>query len=131
MSFEAAVYNVMIASPGDVVTERNVAREVIAEWNAVHSSTRNLVLMPVGWETHSAPTMGKPPQEVINEQLLRNADLLVGIFWTRIGTATSTYASGTVEEIEEHLNADKPAMLYFSEAPVRADAVATEQYGQL
>ena len=60
MSFEAVVYNVMIASPGDVATERQIARDVIAEWNAVHSSTRRLVLRPVGWETHATPTMGMP-----------------------------------------------------------------------
>jgi hypothetical protein len=37
-------------------------------------------------------------------------------------------ASGTVEEIEEHLQAGKPAMIYFSDAPVRLDSVDETQY---
>jgi signal transduction histidine kinase len=131
MSFEAITYNVMLASPGDVSAERRIAREVLAEWNAVHSALRRVVLLPLGWETHASPTMGMEPQDVINRQVLRNADLLIGIFWTRIGTATSTYASGTVEEIEEHIKASKPAMLYFSDAPVPPHALDLVQYREL
>ena len=40
MSYPATVFSVMIASPGDVGAERAIAREVIAEWNAVHAKTR-------------------------------------------------------------------------------------------
>jgi hypothetical protein len=39
--------------------------------------------------------------------------------------------SGTVEEIEEHLGAGKPAMLYFSNAPVHPDSVDEAQYKAL
>ena len=64
-----------------------------------------------------APEMGDEPQTIINKRILEDADFLVGIFWTRLGTPTASYASGAVEEIEEHLAAGKPAMLYFSAAP--------------
>ena len=37
MSYDAKVFNVMIASPSDVESERSIVREVIYEWNAVHS----------------------------------------------------------------------------------------------
>ncbi|MCF7354705.1 MULTISPECIES: DUF4062 domain-containing protein [Vibrio] len=131
MSYEAKVFNVMIASPGDVSSERAIIRDVIYEWNAVHSETRNIVLLPVGWETHSSPEMGGQAQEIINNQVLDRCDLLVGVFWTRIGTPTTGYASGTVEEIEEHIKTDKPAMLYFSSQPVALDTVEPEQYAQL
>lgn len=131
MSFDAVVYNVMIASPSDVANERDIVRDVIAEWNAIHAAGRRVVLLPLGWETHSSPAMGTSPQEIINQQILGSADLLVGVFWTRIGTATSSYASGTVEEIEEHIKAKKPVMLYFSGAPVHPDSVDPKQYGQL
>lgn len=131
MSYEAKVFNVMIASPGDVSSERTIIRDVIYEWNAVHSESRNIVLLPVGWETHSSPEMGGQAQEIINNQVLDRCDLLVGVFWTRIGTPTTEYASGTVEEIEEHIKSDKPAMLYFSSQPVALDTVEPEQYAQL
>jgi hypothetical protein len=131
MSYEAKVFNVMIASPGDVASERNIIREMLYEWNAVHSRVRKIVLLPVGWESHSSPEMGKRPQEIINTQILDKCDLLVGVFWTRIGTSTGKYISGTVEEIEKHIDAGKPTMLYFSEQPARLDSVDSEQYEKL
>jgi hypothetical protein len=131
MAYAATVYRVMIASPGDVSNERRVARDVVHEWNAVHSHDRQTILLPVSWETHASPAMGDRAQEIINKQLVRDSDLLVGIFWTRIGTPTGTAKSGTVEEIEEHLRARKPVMLYFSSAPVRPDSVDEAQYRAL
>jgi hypothetical protein len=53
------------------------------------------------------------------------------MFWTRLGTPTASYASGAVEEIEEHLKAGKPAMLYFSSAPAPLDSVDPAQYQAL
>lgn len=55
----------------------------------------------------------------------------MGVFWTRIGTSTGEYISGTVEEIEKHIDAGKPAMLYFSDQPARLDSVDSEQYEKL
>lgn len=121
----------MIASPGDVQGERDTVRDVLNEWNSVNGARRKTMLLPVGWETDVAPEMGDQPQNIINKRILKDADLLVGIFWTRLGTPTSGYASGAVEEIEEHLAAKKPAMLYFSTAPAKLDSVDPEQYRAL
>ena len=131
MSFKATVFKVMIASPSDVTAERNIIRDVLSEWNAINAEKNNIVLLPVSWESHSAPEMGDRPQAIINKQILKDSDLLVGVFWTRIGTDTGEYISGTVEEIEEHVKLGKPAMLYFSQAPVIPDSVDQEQYGKL
>ena len=131
MPYNASVLKVMIASPGDVSAERQTIRDVLTEWNSVHSEDRGLVLMPIGWETHSSPTMGDRPQAIINKQILGNCDLLVAVFWTRIGSPTGAAVSGTVEEIQEHLNAGKAAMIYFSSAPVRPDSVDDKQYAAL
>jgi hypothetical protein len=131
MSYLAKVFNVMIASPGDVASERAIIRDVIYEWNAVHSLSRNIVLLPIGWESHSSPEMGASPQTIINHQILDKCDLLVGVFWTRIGTPTKEHSSGTVEEIEKHIESGKPAMLYFSVQPVVMESVDLEQYKEL
>jgi hypothetical protein len=131
LAYSATAYKVMIASPSDVAKERQLIREVVLEWNYINSEDRRIVLMPVGWETHSSPMMGTRPQEVINKQVLSGCDLLVAAFWTRIGTPTGTSASGTVEEIEEHISAGKPAMIYFSTAPVHLESVDEEQYAAL
>ncbi len=66
----------MIASPGDVSSERSIIREVVYEWNVINSDTNNTVLLPVGWETHSSPDMGDRPQAIINKQILNGCDLL-------------------------------------------------------
>jgi hypothetical protein len=75
--------------------------------------------------------MGERPQAVINKQVLKGCDLLVAAFWTRLGSPTGEAASGTVEEIEEHLKEGKPAMIYFSNAPVRPDSIDEAQYQAL
>jgi len=121
----------MIASPGDVASERAIIRDVIYEWNAVHSASRNIVLLPNGWESHSSPEMGASPQTIINDKILDKCDLLVGVFWTRIGSPTTEHPSGTVEEIENHIKSKKPAMLYFSGQPVVMESVDPDQYQEL
>jgi hypothetical protein len=120
----------MIASPGDVAEEREIARDLINEWNTLHSSHRKIVLIPLLWEYSTAPASGNRAQGIINDQMLKHADLLVGIFWKRIGSSTGKAISGTVEELETHVNNSKPAMLYFSEAPLPQD-FDREQYDAL
>lgn len=131
MAYRATVVPVMIASPGDVHEERNLVRDIIHEWNDIHSVTSSLVLLPVGWETHSSPDLGGRPQGLINKQVLEQCDLLVGVFWTRIGTPTGEAESGTVEEIRKHIEAGKPAMVYFSTAPVAPQTLDQNQFSQL
>lgn len=131
MAYRATVVPVMIASPGDVHEERNLVRDIIHEWNDIHSVTFSLVLLPVGWETHSSPDLGGRPQGLINKQVLEHCDLLVGVFWTRIGTPTGEAESGTVEEIRKHIEAGKPAMVYFSTAPVAPNSLNQNQFKQL
>ncbi len=131
MPYSASVVNVMIASPGDVAHERRYARDAIHEWNSIHAGSRRLVLLPLSWETHASPSMGRRAQQVINDQVLGRCDLLVAVFWTRLGSPTGESQSGTVEEIERHLAEGKPAMLYFSNAPVRPDSVDAAQYKAL
>ena len=126
--YHADVYNVMIASPGDLAEERKVAQEIILDWNNINSSVRKIVLLPLSWEYNTIPEIGDRPQEIINKKILNNADILVGIFWTRIGTPTAKVVSGSVEEIEEHISLKKPSMLYFSNKPVLPDSIDSEQY---
>jgi hypothetical protein len=129
--YNAIVLPVMIASPGDVHEYRGIARDVIHEWNYIHSLESSVALMPVGWETHSSPELGSTAQELINDRVLEDCDLLIGIFWTRLGTPTGRAESGTVEEIQRHVGAGKPAMVYFSTAPASLETVDANQYAAL
>ena len=127
MSHSATVYKVFIASPGDVMDERRIIREELARWNNTYSTQNGVVLLPVGWETHSAPEMGSHPQQIINETLLRDCDILIGVFWTKLGTPTERYTSGTVEEINEHIKSGKLTMIYFGNKLVRSNDINTEE----
>ena len=71
------------------------------------------MLLPLRWETHTAPEYNTRPQEVINRMIVDECDLLVGVFWTRIGTPTGVADSGSFEEIERVAAAGKPVMFFF------------------
>jgi hypothetical protein len=131
MSFPARVFRVLIASPSDVTEEREIAVRTIQEWNDLNASERQLVLLPLRWETHSAPEYGKRPQEIINRQVVDLCDLLVGIFWTRVGSPTGAADSGTVEEIERVALKGRPVMLYFSQALQDPDKLDLDQLAKL
>jgi hypothetical protein len=115
---KSTVYRVLIGSPSDLKEERLAASEAINEWNLLHTKSLGVVLLPVMWETHAVPTAAIRPQSAINTQVVDICDLLVGMFWTRLGTRTGVAESGTVEEIERFVSSGRPAMLYFSERKV-------------
>jgi hypothetical protein len=131
MAYDCRVYRILIASPSDVDAERECAVRVIQEWNDLNSYSRKVALLPLRWETHTAPELGRRPQEVINRAIVDNCDLLVGIFWTRIGSPTGSSESGTLEEIERVGKLGKPIMLYFSNAPIGPDKIETDQIMKL
>ncbi|BFL84585.1 DUF4062 domain-containing protein [Shewanella baltica] len=129
--YSANVYKIFLASPSDVAKERQVARDTINKWNELHSEETGIILQAIGWETHSFSSMGDRAQGVLNKQILQDADFLIGMFWTRIGTPTGDHESGTLEEIKEHIDAGKPAMICFSDQPVQMGSVEQEQYNKL
>src|ERR1039457_1435701 len=131
MSFKSETYRVLIASPSDLTEERQVATEAVSEWNAQHAVAESVVLLPVKWETHATPQSGVRPQEAINRQLVRECDILVGMFWTKIGTSTGVAESGTVEEIDQFVAAGKPALLYFSSRPIDPNKIDLKQHKRL
>lgn len=130
MAYKATVVPIMIASPGDVIEERDVIRNVVHDWNDVNAQRSKVMLAALGWDSHSSPELGARPQELINKRVLADCDLLIGVFWTRLGTPTGKSPSGTVEEIEEHVALGKPAMIYFSSKPVALESVDLDQYKQ-
>lgn len=121
----------LIASPSDLADERQTATEAINEWNSQHAAAESVVLLPVKWETHATPRSGVRPQEAINDELVCNSDILVGMFWTRLGTNTGVAESGTVEEIDQFVAAAKPALLYFSRRPIDPNSINLTQQKKL
>src|SRR5689334_6671639 len=124
MPRQATAYTVVIASPGDTGTERTVLAEVVHAWNAANWAATGIVLLPVIWEIHSTP-------DTDHVQLIRDADMLVGIFWTRLGAPTREAESRTIEEMDRFRKAGRHVVLYFSDAPASPDKANRERYERL
>jgi hypothetical protein len=131
MAYDSRVFRILIASPSDVDEERQIVVDAIQAWNDLYSHSRKVTLLPLRWETHTAPEYGTRPQEIINRQIVDDCDLLVGLFWTRIGSPTGAADSGTLEEIERVGNAQKPIMLYFSRVKADPETIDTAQIERL
>lgn len=116
MSFHAEVLNVFIASPFDVGTQRDEIEAIIYQWNKEHSKDLQTILIPRRWESDVAPGYhAVDAQQVINQNLLNDCDLLIGVFWTRLGAPTTNFPSGTLEEINTFHEKGKDVMVYFVE----------------
>jgi len=82
----ARVVRVFIASPSDLTTERDLIEQVIHRWNADNAEAAATVLLLVRWETHASAEAGGHPQAIVNRQIVEGSDMLMGAFWTRMGT---------------------------------------------
>lgn len=132
MEKHVRVVKVVIASPGDLEEERNGIPQLFASWN---NNNPEVHLHPLMWESGAVPTMGPHPQTSLNEQLVEKGELLVALFWSRLGTPTDKAESGTVEEIREFIRKKGPArvMVYFCQrpSPKGIDELDTEEIAKL
>lgn len=129
--FNANCYNIMIVSPSDVVDERKIIKEAIYHWNEINSNKRKIVLLVSGWDINAHPDSGCHPQTSLNQQILKEADFVIAVFWNKIGTPTEEYPSGSVEEIMRHMAEGKKAFIYFSNLPIRRNQIDEEQSKKL
>jgi hypothetical protein len=131
MTFIATVVRVFIASPSDTTAARSLLRDVIQDWNSLHAEGTGVMLLPIMWERDATPEIGTRPQEIVNKQLVANSDMLIGVFWTRLGTPTGKAESGTVEEIEQFIRDGRRAIIYFSQEPVVPESIDFREYERL
>jgi hypothetical protein len=131
MPLRSEIYRVLIASPSDLMEERDAATDAITDWNAQHAVAESVVLLPVKWESHATPQTGIRAQDAINNQLVNESDILIGMFWTKIGTNTGVAESGTVEEIDRFVAAEKSALLYFSSRSIDPNKIDLKQFKKL
>lgn len=128
MSFKATVLNVLIASPSDVWKQRDEIETVINDWNRRYGEDLGIIMIPRRWEKDVAPEYrGDDPQQIINEQIVKKSDIVIGVFWTKLGTQTNNYPSGTLEEIGQFVEAGKEVLLYFVEDPLPRNGTNYEE----
>ncbi|MBR6095605.1 MAG: response regulator [Oscillospiraceae bacterium] len=128
MPKQASVYDCLISCPGDVAQYIPQLEDAARRFNDRFGAANNVMLHLTRWPTHSYPEMGAHPQTLLNRQIVDNADLLLGLFWTRFGTPTLDFESGTEEEIERSIADGKPVLLYFLDIPVNPSQIDLAQY---
>ncbi len=101
MPFSAQIYPLLISSPSDVTTDADLVIDATLRWNVIYGRQFNSSVMPLHWTRHATAEYGVRPQESINDQLLKAAEIVIALFWHRLGSGTGKSDSGTVEEIEE------------------------------
>jgi hypothetical protein len=91
------VLRVFIASPSDLVPEREAAHEVVEWVNRAIGRHSRVSIDLLGWED-TLPGIGRP-QALINKDV-EVCDVFLGLLWRRWGSATGEYSSGFEEEFE-------------------------------
>lgn len=120
-------YKLLISCPGDVIDEVKIIMEVVERFNQQFSETLGITILPKHWSKSAYPQSGDKPQNLLNKQFVKDCDAAVAIFWTRFGTPTDHYKSGSEEEIDLMLQDKKQVFLYFCEKPTKP-GYDNEQY---
>lgn len=132
MPFITKTFKVLISCPKDIQEEKDTVKQAIMEWNSINSHRENIVFLPMSWDINSAPKMSNSgPQKIINKQLTDKADYVIAIFRSRLGTATESFMSGTVEEIAKVHKRGKPASVYFLNDINSINNIDTDQLSRL
>jgi hypothetical protein len=131
MAFVATIYRVLVASPSDTLEFRDLVSKALVEWNDLNAEGYRAVLLPVMWEMSATPAVGGSPQSLLNDQIVDDTDIVIAVFWTRLGTPTENAQSGSVEEIRRKASQGAPVMLYFSGQPANPLTVDPDQLGAL
>jgi len=128
MAQNVVLYNLLISCPGDVQGEVKLIEDAVGEFNELYAEPLGITIQTRHWSKSSYAQSGGKPQALLNEQFASKCDAAVAIFWTRFGTPTDEYGSGTEEEIEIMLQSGKQVFMYFSDKSCPPSQVDDEGY---
>ncbi len=111
------LFSLFLSAPSDVTEEQLIIAGVIDDWNIQHGRAAGMRVELVHWRTHTHPASGGRPQTLINKQAFDKSDIVTGIFWSKFGTPTGKYGSGTEEELRRGMKSGKKVMVYFCRRP--------------
>ena len=118
MPQSVTLYNLLISCPGDIKEEVTLIESSVDEFNEFYADTLGITIKARHWSKSSYAQSGGKPQALLNEQIVDKCDAAVAIFWTKFGSPTDEYGSGTEEEIERMLQSGKQVFMYFSDKPI-------------
>lgn len=121
-------YDLLISCPGDITTEISIIKDTVSQFNTQFSNTLGISIQIKYWRKNSYAQSGGKPQALLNKQFVNDCDAAVAILWTRFGTPTDGYGSGTEEEVEIMLSSGKQVFMYFSDKPLSPSQMNGESY---
>ena len=124
-------YNLLISCPGDIQTEIEQINRAVDDFNERYSDVLGISIRPKHWRKSSYAQSGDKPQNLLNKQFVEDCDAAVALLWTRFGTPTDKYGSGTEEEIEIMLEAGKQVFMYFSDKPLPPSEQDPDEYNRV
>lgn len=124
-------YDIVLSCPTDVDTEKAVIENVINDFNRTIGTNLGINLNLKHWSIDSYAQSGGTAQELLNKQFINESDMIICIFWGRMGTPTENYESGTAEELQEAINAGKQVFIYFSNVPIPPKELDVDQFSRV
>ena len=121
-------YDLLISCPGDIENEIKIIDDAVSQFNTQFSDALGISIRTKHWRKNSYAQSGGKPQALLNEQFVNDCDAAVAILWTRFGTPTDEYGSGTEEEVEIMLSSGKQVFMYFSDKPLSPSQMKEESY---
>ena len=121
-------YDLLISCPGDIENEIKIIDDAVSQFNTQFSDALGISIRTKHWRKNSYAQSGGKPQALLNEQFVNDCDAAVAILWTRFGTPTDEYGSGTEEEVEIMLSSGKQVFMYFSDKPLSPSQMNEESY---
>lgn len=131
MPSDVKAFDLLISCPSDVSDYVDVLEKEVYRFNNTFGRANNLILRPRHFSNDVYSDFGDQPQSKINQQIVDSSDMVVGVFWTRFGTPTENYGSGTEEELERMLSNNKKVFLYFLNKPIAPDSINYSQLGKV
>lgn len=128
MSKNVVQYDLLISCPGDIENEIRIIEDAVSRFNTQFSDVLGIRIRTKHWRKNSYAQSGGKPQTLLNEQFVNDCDAAVAILWTRFGTPTDQYDSGTEEEVEIMLSSGKQVFMYFSDKPLSPSQMNEESY---
>jgi hypothetical protein len=135
---------IFLASPGDVIAEREAAREVLQQLEREPLIRRDFTIETVSWDDPDVPApmlATLTPQEAVVRALPRpsDCDLTILMLWGRMGTPLqerkpdgTPFASGSEWEFEDARRAKRPIVVYRRTTalpPARDEETARQRQG--
>lgn len=131
MAQNVTLYNLLVSCPGDITNEVALIESAVEEFNELYADPLGITIKTRHWSKSSYAQSGGKPQTLLNKQFVNSCDAAAAIFWTKFGSPTDEYGSGTEEEIEIMLQSGKQVFMYFSDKPIPPSQMNEDGYKKI